>query len=421
MGRKKELGGIVSVEGSSEFDYSSFESAAIAGLQNGQSLLGADGVLTGLVQRILNAALNGEMSAHLSQSKSDGLSNRRNGHVSKHVQTDLGDVEIQTPRDRLGSFDPQLIPKWCRQLGHGVEQQILSLYAVGMSHSDIQHQLSNQLGLSYSSAYISSVTDSVFEEIVSWQNRPLSNFYVCVFLDGIYFKTREGGQTQSKVLHSVYGVLADGKRELLGIYLRNSESASNWAAILQNMKDRGLEDVLFFCADGLSGMEQAIESIYPNALYQRCIVHMIRTSLAMVSSKDKQEICDDLKTIYKAAGLEEAVLALDVFAKKWDTKYAYIAKKWRNSWEVLTIYLEQGPNIRRMIYTTNSVEALHRHMRSVTKTKGTWVNDKALTKQIYLSLFYGKKTWNRQVIAWNAIALELAEKFGERFTKHFNV
>lgn len=414
MGKKKE----VQQEHHSEFDYASFEREAITGLQNGAGLLGTEGVLTSLVQRIVNAALSGEMQGHLKSDKREGISNRRNGHVKKQLDTELGQVEIATPRDRLGNFEPQLVGKWQRQLGTGLDKQILSLYAKGHSYSDIGHQLKELYGLDYSKGSISEVTEQVWSEVLAWQERPLLSFYSVIFLDGIYFKTREDGKSATKVIYSVYGVDAEGNRDVLGIYIRSSEGALEWGRILEDLRKRGVEDVLYFCVDGLPGFSKAISEVFPLSIVQRCIVHMVRSSVRFVGDKHRKAVCADLRSIYTAADEVNAQVALCAFKQKWDAKYPEIAKAWEKDWHELTPFLDYGEHIRRMIYTTNSVEALHRQVRKVTKTKGSWTNDKALIKQIYLTLMYGTGGWNRKVFGWNTISRELLDAFGSRFEKH---
>ena len=263
--------------GTEPFRYDEFESDAISRLNQGDSLVGPDGVLTGLIQRIVNAALSGEVVAHLRGEQALGLSNRRNGHTSKKLDTELGPVPISPPRDRAGRFEPQLVGKWERQLGTGLDRQVLTMYANGNSYGDIQHQVKQLYGLDYSPASIAEVTEQVWAEVVEWQQRPLAAFYAAVFLDGMYFTTREGGRSAKKVLYSVYGVDAEGQRDVLGIYIRDTEGAGDWGRVLQDLRRRGVEDVVFFCVDGLAGFGEAILEVFPQSFVQRCIVHMVRS------------------------------------------------------------------------------------------------------------------------------------------------
>jgi putative transposase len=400
------------------FDYDEFEKEAIGRLKEGAGLVGSDGVLTGLIQRLVNAALSGEMSAHMKEERALGIGNRRNGHTSKKLDTELGPVAISPPRDRAGRFEPQLVGKWARQLGTGLDRQILMLYAHGNSYGDIQFQLRELYGLDYSTASISEVTEQVWAEVSAWQQRALEPFYAAVFLDGIYFTTREGGKSVKKVVYSVYGVDAEGGRDVLGIYIREAEGAKEWGRVLEDLRRRGMEDVLFFCVDGLAGFGEAIGEVFPQAFVQRCIVHMIRSSTRFVSDRDIKAVCADLRAVYSAADEAQAQVGLEAFGQKWDSKYPEIAQAWKQNWGELMLFMEYGANIRRMIYTTNAVEALHRQIRKVTKSKGSWVNDKALLKQLYLILTYGRGGWKRTVFNWTAISRELHERFGQRYAQH---
>ena len=407
-----------SVEASADFDYSAFESSAIAGLQSGAGLVGEQGVLTHLIQRLVNAALNGEMNSHLKEERSEGRKNRRNGHTSKQLDTELGVVSISPPRDRAGRFEPQLVGKWDRRLGSGLNEQILMLYAHGNSYGDIQHQLKALYGLEYSTASITEITEEVWSDVLSWQQRDLDSFYTAIFLDGIYFTTREGGKSVKKVIFSVYGITAEGDRAVLGIYIREAEGAKEWGRVLEDLRKRGVEDVLFFCVDGLSGFSEAILEVFPQSFVQRCVVHMIRSSIKFVSDKDIKAVCSDLRGVYTAADEAQAQVALESFKQKWDKKYPEIAQKWEQQWGELMLFMDYGEHIRRMIYTTNAVEALHRQIRKVTKSKGSWTSDKALIKQVYLILHYGRGGWKKSVFHWTAISRELRQRFGRRYTQH---
>jgi transposase-like protein len=400
------------------YDYDGFEAEAINRLKKGDSLVGTDGILTGLIQRIVNAALSGEADAHIKQERQEGQVNRRNGYTEKTLDTELGPVPVSPPRDRAGSFEPQLVGKWERQLGTGLDRQILTMYANGNSYGDIQHQLKQLYGLEYSPASIAEVTEQVWAEVSAWQQRPLLPFYVAIFLDGIYFTSREGGRAVKKVIYSVYGVDAEGQRDVLGIYIRDTEGANDWGRVLEDLRKRGVEDVLFFCVDGLAGFSEAILEVFPMSFVQRCIVHMVRSSTRFVPDKDIKQVCAGLRSIYTSADELQALVALEAFRQEWDKKYPEIAKAWEKDWAELMAFMDFGEHIRRVIYTTNAVEALHRQIRKVTKTKGSWVNDRALLKQIYLILTYGRRGWNKKVFNWNAISRELCERFGERYKAH---
>lgn len=386
-------------------------------LYQGDPILGDGGIFTDMLQSMVNAALEGELD-HSLKEKSPGDNNRRNGHTPKVVRSTAGPLTIRTPRDRNGDHDPILIKKWERELGTGIDEIILSLYARGQSVEDVRHQLRQLYGLEVSAGIISSVTERVWEEIIEWQQRPLFSCYAIVYLDAIHYKVREAGQVISKAIYTCYGINVEGQRDILGLYLHESEGSRQWGLILEDLNRRGVEDVFFFCVDGLTGFTEVIEQIYPRSIVQRCIVHMIRTSTRFVSDKDIKKVCSDLRKIYTAANRQQAETALEAFGQTWDKKYKEIRPKWEKNWEELMAFMDYGKHIRRMIYTTNPVEALHRIMRKVTKSKGAWSNDKGLIKQLYLSLKYNEKSWKRKAFHWTAIQRELLDKFGERYEKH---
>jgi transposase-like protein len=393
-------------------------SEIVSRLYNGDPVVGDGGIFTDLLQALVNAALEGEMDYHLQEVKSDNKDDRRNGHTHKVVKSRVGPLAVNTPRDRDGSHEPQLVKKWERELGTGLDDVILSLYARGQSVEDVRHQLMELYGVDVSVGAISAVTDRVWNEIIEWQQRPLAPCFPIVYLDAIHYKVREDGKVISKAVYSVYGVSVDGQRDVLGLYLNDSEGSRQWGLILEDIKRRGVEDVLFFCIDGLAGFQDAIESVYPDALIQRCIVHMIRNSTRFVLDRDIKAVCADLRSIYKASDRQQAALALESFGAKWDVKYKEIRPKWEANWAELMQFMDYSQNIRRMIYTTNPVEALHRIMRKVTKTKGAWSNDRGLIKQLYLTLMHNKQSWNRTAFSWPTIQKELIDQFGQRFERY---
>ena len=400
------------------FDYASFEKEAINGLYEGKGLIGEDGIFTKLMQRFINAALEGEVTAHIKEDKKVGRPNRRNGYTHKKIDTDLGEVHISPPRERTGEFEPQIVGKWSRQLGGGLDKHILMMYAHGNSYSDIKRQIREIYGVDYSESSISEVTEQVWGEVVNWQQRPLLSLYCVLFLDGMYFTSREGGKSTRKVLYSIYSIDANGERDILSIYIKESEGAHEWGRVLEDLKRRGIEDVLFCCVDGLKGFSESIEQVFPKAIVQRCIVHMVRSSTKYVSYQYIKSVCSDLRKIYSAVDRSGAEMALEAFKETWNAKYPEIAKQWEANWTELMAFMDYGSGIRKMIYTTNSVEALHRQIRKVTKTKGSWVNDKALIKQLYLILMYGSKSWNKKVLGWLNISKDLNQHFGKRFSEH---
>lgn len=387
-------------------------------MYKGDPILGENGIFTDLLQSFVNAALEGEMDFQIDESKMIEPGNRRNGHISKTLRSATGPLSIKTPRDRDGYYEPVIVKKRERELGNGLEEIILSLYARGSSVEDVRFQLKNIYGIDISAGAISAVTDRVWTEINDWQQRPLEACYAIIYLDAIHYKVRQDGLTISKAIYTVYSVSVNGERDILGLYLKESEGARQWGLILEDLKARGVEDVLFFSVDGLSGFKAVIEEVFPYSAMQRCIVHKIRNSTRFVSDKDIKAVCRDLRKIYSASDREQAIVALEAFKEQWDRKYKEISQSWEKDWDELMVFMDYGRNIRRMLYTTNPVEAVHRIMRKVTKTKGSWSNDKGLIKQLYLLLKYNERSWKKTVFSWHVIARELIECFGDRYKKH---
>ncbi len=386
-------------------------------LYSGEGLTGRDGIFSQLLQDMVNAALEGEMDAQISESREEGSNNRRNGHTQKTLRSKFGPIEVSPPRDRAGKFEPKVVGKWERELHTGFDEMILSLYGRGQSVEDIRHHLAELYGVDLSTGTISAVTSRVWNRIVEWQSRPLSPCYAIIYLDGIHYKVRQEGRYDTKVVQTVYGVDSQGSRDVLGLYVEAHEGARNWGLVLEDLKRRGVEDVLFFCVDGLKGFKEVIEEVFPQSIVQRCVVHMIRSSTRFVKDKDIKAVCADLRKIYTAATEGQALNALAAFKEKWDKPYKEIAQKWEESWNELMAFMAFKSDIRRMIYTTNPVEALHRVMRKVTKAKGAWTDENALTKQLFLALTTNEKSWKRQAYHWKGVQKELSEHFGERFSK----
>jgi len=390
----------------------------ISRLYKGDPIVGDGGIFTDMLQALVNAALEGEMDYHLSESKLTDKDNRRNGHTHKTVKSRVGPIEVHTPRDRNGEHEPNLIKKWDRELGTGLDDIILSLYARGHSVEDVRYQLHKLYGVEVSAGAISAITDRVWPEIIEWQQRPLSPCYTIVYLDAIHYKVRDDGKIISKAIYTAYGITVDGLRDILGLYLKETEGSRQWGLILEDIKKRGVEEVLFFCVDGLKGFQDVIEEVFPTSTVQRCVVHMIRSSTRFVSHKDRKTLCSDLRKIYTAADRQQASIALVAFGKRWDDKYKEIRPKWEENWEELMAFMDFSQNIRRMIYTTNPVEALHRVMRKVTKSKGAWSNDRGLLKQLYLALMHNQKSWHTRAVNWGPIQKELVDEFGSRYEKY---
>lgn len=387
-------------------------------LYSGGPLFGEGSIFSEMLQAMINASLDGEMQNFQEEERASGKTNRRNGYTSKEVRSTAGNLEIQTPRDRAGDFDPLLIGKRERSLPSGMEDIIIGLYARGNTVDDIRYQLRQLYGVELSSGMISTITERVWEQVLAWQQRPLSPCYAILYLDGIHFRARHEGRFENRIVHTVYGVDAHGQRDVLGLYIFDTEGASNWGRVLEDVQARGVETVLFVCVDGLEGFSEAIHEVFPKAIVQRCIVHMVRSSTRFVADKDLKAVCADLRKVYTAATEDQARMALDVFGQKWDGKYKEIRPKWEATWSELMAFMNFKKHIRRMIYTTNPVEALHRVLRKVTKAKGAWVSERALLKQLYLALMHNEKSWKRNAYQWKAIQQELQDRFGDDFGKY---
>lgn len=354
-----------------------FRKKAAELLRQGKPLTGDEGVFTPLIKQVLEASLEGELDQHLSDEKSSE-GNRRNGRTQKNLKSSLGTFEISTPRDRDSSFRPQTIEKRQTQLPGDLEEKILGLYGLGMSYSDIQAHLQEMYGISVSDGTINTITDRVIPAIREWQSRILEPIYAIVWMDAMHFKIREEGKIQLKAVYSVLGVNLEGKKEVIGLYLGDSESASFWLQVLTDMQQRGVKDILIASIDNLKGFAQAIENIFPKTEVQLCVIHQIRNTLKYIPWNHQREFMKELKLVYKASSAETAQHQLEVMEKKWGKKYPVVFKSWRANWDRLTQYFKYPEPIRRLIYTTNTVEGYHRMVRKVTKSKGAFTSDMAM-------------------------------------------
>ena len=366
------------------------------------------------MKRVVEAALHGELTAHLASEHLEGISNRRNGQQSKTVRSEYGPFEIETSRDRNGTFEPKLIGKQERQLRNGVEQYILDLYAMGMSYADIRAHLKKMYGTDLSEAQMTQITDSVHQQMEEWRNRPLQDQYAMAYIDGIRYKLRSGGQVIKVTVYVLIAIDMEGKREVLGFYIGEVESAKYWMQVLDNLRIRGVKDILFLCSDNLSGIAQAIEAVFPEANQQLCIVHQVRNSVKYLNYTDYRPFTADLKKVYQAPDETAALFALDQLEEKWGKKYPPAIANWRRDWERLNTMFAFGPEIRRLIYTTNTIEGFNRQLRKVTKTKGAFTSEDALKKLIFLAIQNICKNWSQSVLAWNRIHLEIKIHFGNR-------
>lgn len=399
---------------SEQFDFDK----ALAALQSGQDLTGKDGLLTPLIKQLTEAALKAELDSHL---ESETVPNRKNGSSKKTIKSLSGSFELDTPRDRAGSFEPQLIKKHQTHLTDEIERKILSMFGLGMSYQDIASHVADLYGLSVSQATISSVTDKIIPELKQWQQRPLESHYPFIWLDAIHYKVKAEGRYDSKAVYTVLGLNLEGKKEVLGLYLSESEGANFWLSVLTDLNNRGVEDILIASVDGLKGFPEAINTIFPKTEVQLCIIHQIRNSMKYVASKNQKAFMADLKPVYRAVSKEAAESALDELEKRWGTQYPIVLKSWRSKWENLSVYFKYPPDIRRVIYTTNAIEAVHRQFRKLTKTKGAFPNENSLLKLLYMGIQNASKKWTMPLQNWNLTLSQLSIYFEGRLDKVLDI
>jgi putative transposase len=396
------------------FNLEDFKEKALSQIKSGQSLMGKDGVLTPLIKQLLEAALEGEMEAHLSECREENTPNRRNGKMSKTIKSETGSFELETPRDRLGSFEPEIVKKRQTVLNESLDNKVLSLYSIGMSYEAITEHLAEMYGLEVSTAKISLITDKLLPLITEWRNRPLESVYPIVFLDAMHFKVRVEGKVVPKAFYTVLAVTPEGKKDILGLYLSEAEGARFWLGVLSDLKARGVEDILIASIDGLKGFPEAIAEVFPRTEIQLCVVHQIRNSLKYVASKEQKAFMTDLKLVYKATSKELAEHHLLELNEKWGKKYPAVMRSWSNNWEALSQYFKYPEIIRRMIYTTNIVEGFHRQIRKYTKNKGAFTSENALNKLIYCACQKVLENWNQPMHNWGAIVSQLQIFFDDR-------
>jgi transposase-like protein len=393
------------------------EAALVKRLMGGESL---PEVMAPLIKRVLESGLAGELNFHLAQAAEAGESNRRNGRQSKTLRTEYGAVEVETSRDRLGTFEPVLVGKRERQLGLGLEKQILGLYGLGMGYGDIRSHLKSLYGVEMSDGQLSAVTEQVQPAMEAWRNRPLEEVYAIVWMDAIRYKVREQGQVVNKTVYFIVGVGVDGKKDILGFYVGDFESSKFWLGVLTSLRNRGVRDILIACIDNLNGFSEAIETAFPDCSVQLCIVHQCRNSFKYIPYKHYKEFAQDLKAVYRAATEELALEHLGLLEKKWGATYPYAVQNWRRDWQRLALFFQFGPEIRRLIYTTNPVEGLNRQLRKATKTKGAFTSEDALKKLLYLTVEHILQKWGTPIFAWKTIFNELKIHFKERINTNHN-
>lgn len=370
------------------------------------------------VATFMEAGLESELDDELRYDRYDyknkRTENSRNGHSKKTLRTSFGDVEVDIPRDRKGEFDPQLLKKGQTSISQDIEAKILSMYAKGMTTGDIESHIRDIYGVEVSDTTVSRITDKILPEAREWQQRPLESIYAVVFLDAIHFHVRSEGRIVKKAVYIAIGVNLEGRKDVLGMWIGENESAKYWASVLNGLRNRGLEDIFIICTDNLTGFSAAIEAVYPQTEIQNCIIHQIRNSTKYVSYKDLKQLMTDLKAVYAAVDEDAALGALDIFSEHWDGKYPRISASWRNNWPRLSTYFKYPAELRKLIYTTNAIEGFNRQLRKVTKAKSVFPTDESLFKMLYLAMKDITKKWTGRRQDWSRIYASLVIFFGDR-------
>ena len=401
------------MEKKDKFDYEALKKKTLEQLRSGKSLFGKDGAFAPLLKDILEAAMEGELENHLDEEERS-TGNRKNGKTSKKLKTADGTIDLETPRDRAASFEPQIVKKRETILAESLESKIIGLYSHGMSLRDISAHIKEMYDTEISAATLSAITDKIIPLVKEWQSRPLEPLYCIVWLDAMYYKVKEEGRVINRCVYNILGINAEGRKDLLGMYVSESEGANFWLGVLTNLQQRGVVDILIACIDNLKGFAEAIASIYPQTEVQTCIVHQIRNSIKYVASKDQKAFMADLKPVYQAVSKDEAEHQLQELEEKWGKKYPVVLDSWKRNWEKLTTYFQYSGAIRKLIYTTNTIEGFHRQVRKVTKTKGAFTSDMALLKLIYLATQNIQKKWTQPLQNWGLTVSQLSIRFGDR-------
>jgi transposase-like protein len=371
--------------------------------KSAEDILGRDGLIKQLTKRALERALKGELTTHLGyephERSSEPHGNTRNGTTPKKLLLEDGEIYLDTPRDRDGSFEPQIVRKGQRRI-EGLERQIIALYARGLTTREIQHHLLDLYQVEVSAALISNVTAEVTAEVHAWQNRPLDAIYPIVYFDALFVKSRQAGLSAPRAVYLALAITLEGNKELLGMWITDHEGASFWLSVFTELRNRGMQDCLIACVDGLKGLEQAIQAVFPRTCLQLCIVHQIRNSLRYVNYKHRKEVAGDLRQVYSAPTVSAAEQQLEAFARKWDSQYPRIAESWRRNWAQLSTFFDHPPEIRKIIYTTNAIESLNYSLRRVLKNRGAFPDDDSIMKVLYLAVNNASKGWTRPVHNW---------------------
>jgi transposase-like protein len=382
-----------------------------AQLKSGRGLGGKDGIFTPLIKQLTEMALQAELETHLSH---DLQQNRKNGITSKTMKSSDGEFQLDTPRDRNASFEPEIVKKHQTHMSDELESKMLSLFALGNSYSQISDHIEDMYGVHFSKTAITAVTDKLIPKLEEWKKRPLDEIYPFIYLDAIHYKVREDGRYISKAFYTVLGVNLSGKKEILGLYLNESEGSRFWMQVLTDLQNRGVKDILIASIDGLRGFPEAINAIFPDTEVQLCIVHQIRNSLKYVGSSNQKQFAKELKRVYQAFTKEEAEIELSKLEERWGHKYPIVFESWKNKWDNLSNYFKYPEPIRRIIYTTNIIESVHRQFRTLTKTKGAFPNDNSLLKLLYVGILNAEKKWTMPIHNWSLTISQLNIHFKER-------
>ena len=378
--------------------------------------------LKGLFRDVLQEALEAELDETLGYSKNDisakstNINNSRNGYSKKTIKSELGPISLNVPRDRNGEFEPQIVPKHQRNI-NGIEDKVLALYAAGMTTRDISEQIKNLYDVEISADTVSNITNRIMPLVSEWQNRPLENTYSFIFMDAIHYKVKEDKHIVLKAAYVVIGVNLDGEKEVLGLWVGANESSKFWLSVLNDLKNRGVQNVLIFCVDGLKGFKEAIGAAFPFSKIQRCIIHQLRYSMKYIPFKDRKAFAKDLKEIYTAINEEQALENLVSLKETWDSKYPNAVKSWEDNWDNISTFFEFSQNIRKIIYTTNVIESLNSQFRKLTKTKLIFPNDESLLKMLYLATEKVSSKWTRSYSGWDLVISELKIVFEDIFAK----
>ncbi len=395
------------------FDYEKAKQKVKEQFRTGKSLYGKDVAFAPLLQGMINSILEGEMEGHLDDEERS-LGNRKNGKAKKLLKTSSGNIEVSTPRDRSGTFEPEMVKKRETIMAQTLEDKIIGLYSLGTSLRDISAHIKETYDTDISATTLSAITDKVIPLVKEWQQRPLEELYCIVWLDAMFYKVKEEGRTVARCVYNVLGINKYGKKDILGMYVSQSEGANFWLGVINDLKQRGVQDILIACIDNLKGFDEAIRTIYPNTEVQTCVVHQIRNSLKYVASKDQKVFMSELKPVYRADNEPAAMDELAKLKEKWNKKYPMVISSWEKNWPKLSTYFKYPASIRKLIYTTNTIEGYHRQIRKVTKNKGVFTSDMALLKLMYLATERISQKWTSPLQNWSISASQLKIIFGER-------